>query len=185
MFFFLSLPLLRNVVLSKINYLCSKEDGLTEKFRIVRLVNRCGSRCQSSMYLYSNLTSFTYVFSAYFEKFCESKRWMYVLNRQLYTTDWISCATSRCWMVGWHTERECANRINGGKACTTTTTTTTATTATTTTPTTTTVETLKCENDNTIRHTQATTSRQLMSLQWGATCLRHTYTHARTHTQHT
>lgn len=83
---------------------------------------------------------------------------------------------------GWlaHCVRECANRINGGKACTTTTTTTTATA--------TTVETLKCENDNTIRHTQATTSRQLMSLQWGATCLRHTYTHshARTaHTQHT
>lgn len=54
--------------------------------------------------------------------------------------------------------------------------TSTATTATTTMTTTTAVETLKCENDNTIRHTQATTSRQLMSLQWGATCLRHTYT---------
>lgn len=41
----------------------------------------------------------------YFEIFAKSKRWMYVLNRQLYTTDWNSCATSQYWMAGTLCER--------------------------------------------------------------------------------
>lgn len=97
-----------NVILSKINYQCSswnvKIVWLKNELPLSRFSSLLLLLVSSSlMYFEYFAKSFTYdFFSQLFSILRESKRWMYVLNRQLYTTDWNSCATSQCWMAVAH-----------------------------------------------------------------------------------